>query len=1297
MAQPVWISKAGLLGVIPEGVFYQNTMLVTVDALPVSPTCTVTTAGTNVITCTSTIGIYAGLTVMFEGAVFGGVDPFVRYFVLDVVNATQFRIKTTDASTSPVALTSSSGTMNTVFRQDIYYTLVAGQLPAGIQCAANGLIVGVPQALASLQGVPFQVSRNVVSKFVIRAYTELADESVDRIKDRTFELIVTGNNVPDFATPAGSIGTFYDSDRVDFQFEIVGTDPGDTNIVTLVSGELPGGLSISSEGLLSGYIAPSPNVDEPPGYDLTADDTAPYDFIVSSINKNFEFTLQVSDGKSQSQRTFYMYVYNREDFTGDDTIFTADTTTITADETPYRRPFLINALPGNLGKVRGDNYYAHQFRANDYDTSDLTYAIAVNQGSGFAPGLGLDPVSGWYYGYIPNQGVTEVTYSFNIYARQTDVIGTAITCTATTAGTNVITCDSTTQLGPGTAVIFSGTVFGGISLLATTMYFVDTVISSTEFTVTANMMLNPDYPDELPAYIPDGNPVILTAASGSMTASLVVPSNPYPFTITVVGEVDTEVIWTTPADLGSIENGSTSILKIEATNRGGRELSYRLKSGAYNLLPQGLELLPSGDIVGRTTFNTFAIDLGTTTFDKTQAVVLNTSIGETVFDTSFRFTVNAYAVDTGQPTYDVVDVTVTNGGSGYSNVNPPVLQFSSPVGAAAQPAVAGVVTLDAGAITAVAIDDFGAGYTVPATLTVTAGYGGSGAILTPVMRLTGAVDVVSVFKTFTVTVNRVYNQPYQNLSVQAMPPQNDRVLIASLLSNDTIFVPDYIYRPDDPNFGKSHRVVYQHAFGLAPDLLDTYVSSLYENHYWKNLVLGEIATAQATDSLGNVIYEVVYSRIIDDLTNAAGQSVSKIVALPYAITDPADGSSQINVVYPNSLQNMRDQVTDVVGQISNKLPLWMTSKQADGRVLGFTPAWVICYTQPNRSKQIAYYIQTQFGVQLNRVDFKVDRYVLDSTLSKNWDATTQDWTPTPSLTTFDRYASLDLQQLGAVTYATRLAFADVNARSIDYINALGGLDGTINAALIDGATLIFAKQEAFDDYVTTDDAWQYYTATYDSGPYSPETSGAGYDAATTVPGGSTVSCTATSASTDRVTCDSTVDMTAGDAIWFTGDDLSGLVTGTTDALTGIITAFNILSVVNGTQFTLEDPANPGSAYALSNASGSMTAGFNNQRMGIWQISVNSESILTLTLSQQTGLNQYVAVDQGVQFHGTQLYFPGSPPPGLTRVTWTTVSESSSTQTTFDEGSVAWIEPVDMYDPTDTYDKYLVFPKTNILV
>jgi hypothetical protein len=132
-------------------------------------------------------------------------------------------------------------------------------------------------------------------------------------------------------------------------------------------------------------------------------------------------------------------------------------------------------------------------------------------------------------------------------------------------------------------------------------------------------------------------------------------------------------------------------------------------------------------------------------------------------------------------------------------------------------------------------------------------------------------------------------------------------------------------------------------------------------------VLGSIETAQALDANGNVIYEVVYSRIIDNLVNAAGASVAKIVNLPYSIIDPADGSTTLTQVYPNSLTNMRNQVIDVVGQISNKLPLWMTSKQPNGTVLGFTPSWVICYSKPGKSKQIAYYIQEYFAKNLNYV------------------------------------------------------------------------------------------------------------------------------------------------------------------------------------------------------------------------------------------------------------------------------------------------------------------------------------------
>ena len=71
-------------------------------------------------------------------------------------------------------------------------------------------------------------------------------------------------------------------------------------------------------------------------------------------------------------------------------------------------------------------------------------------------------------------------------------------------------------------------------------------------------------------------------------------------------------------------------------------------------------------------------------------------------------------------------------------------------------------------------------------------------------------------------------------------------------------------------------------------------------------------------------------------------------------------------------------------------------------MLGFTPAWVIAYTNPGQSGQIAYNIQTRFGDQLNLVDFEVDRYELDNFLIKNWDRAGQHWIPQPpTLTTFD--------------------------------------------------------------------------------------------------------------------------------------------------------------------------------------------------------------------------------------------------------------------------------------------------------
>jgi hypothetical protein len=682
MAQPIWITPAGSLGTIPEGVFFQVPLL--------------------------------------------AYDP--------------------DNPDDPDA---------------VYYEVIAGTLPPGIQCERTGLIIGIPRAVVSVQGVPEPVNQDITFKFAARVYTERVIngvEVVDRLADRTFTLTITGQDAPEWITPAGQIAQYYDGAQIPgLQIQYTDTDPGDIVTVTLKAGSLPPGLTIDPAGLISGFITPLSPVDATAGFsnDGQGYDEYPWDFSTRSVNTNYEFVLELSDGKSNSLRTFSIYVYSKDSMTADTTEITADNTFVTADVSPVRVPFIISPSAGSIGRVRNDNFFAVQFIGLDLDGDQIEYELGYDIGdsSNMLPGLTLDPGTGWLYGYIPALGLTDNTYDFyvRVYKRN--------------------------------------------------------------------------------------NPTII--------------SNEYNYSLTIVGPIDTDVTWVTDSNLGTINNGDTSTLYVLATNLAGISLQYQLESGSTSSLPQGLQLLPSGEIAGRVSFDTFALDLGSTTFDVTlNDLAVAGENTETTFDMKHTFTVNAYSVN----------------------------------------------------------------------------------------------GLVSVFKDFTITVIRAYNEPYENLYIQAMPPQNDRNFIDSLLQNQDIFQPDLLYRPADPNFGRATNVVYDHAFGLTASTIEEYYSSLYENHYWKNLTLGEIRVAQALDNNDNVIYEVVYSAVQDNLLNNEGESVSKEVTLPYPVDQV--GSDEITTVYPNSLINMRDQVIDTVGQVANILPRWMTSKQADGRVLGFTPAWVLAYTKP---------------------------------------------------------------------------------------------------------------------------------------------------------------------------------------------------------------------------------------------------------------------------------------------------------------------------------------------------------------
>jgi hypothetical protein len=288
--------------------------------------------------------------------------------------------------------------------------------------------------------------------------------------------------------------------------------------------------------------------------------------------------------------------------------------------------------------------------------------------------------------------------------------------------------------------------------------------------------------------------------------------------------------------------------------------------------------------------------------------------------------------------------------------------------------------------------------------------------------------IVNSTRTFTVTVDIQFGQPTDTLYIKCTPSISDRNLLASLLTNTSIIPTDYLYRPTDPYFGKSSNVVYEHAYGIYASDFEDYVAAVTKNHYWRQLTLGEIKTAVAKNDFGEIIYEVVYSEVIDNLINPAGQSVAKEIfwprfiplelgpyytseeniftsyGLPDYYTSLTPGFARL--LYPNSLPNMREQVGDVLGQEfnSNLLPKWMTSQQLNGSTTGFVPAWVICYTKPGFAEIVKNNINTMWTdvvgnpYRLNIINFKIDRFTVDKSTTFDYDNNLSPpaWTGLPS-------------------------------------------------------------------------------------------------------------------------------------------------------------------------------------------------------------------------------------------------------------------------------------------------------------
>jgi hypothetical protein len=254
----------------------------------------------------------------------------------------------------------------------------------------------------------------------------------------------------------------------------------------------------------------------------------------------------------------------------------------------------------------------------------------------------------------------------------------------------------------------------------------------------------------------------------------------------------------------------------------------------------------------------------------------------------------------------------------------------------------------------------------------------------------GASDISKEFQIGVVADNI---KTFSNLFLIALQSKTKRLQWFDFITDVSIFKPEDIYRYGDKNFGIQTDIKILIYAGIESRDAVNFIQSISRNHYRKRILFGEPKIAKAKDpTTQELIYEVIYIDIIDDLENQNG-SISSEIDLPDYLTsrvlvsyDSIKIDSDIPLVsdrdhqriFPNSIRNMRRRIKTVGDRDREFLPLWMRSIQ-DGDIAetGYVKSLVLCYANPGKAESLLSRIKAS-GFDFKSIDFESDRYLIDS-------------------------------------------------------------------------------------------------------------------------------------------------------------------------------------------------------------------------------------------------------------------------------------------------------------------------------
>lgn len=462
----------------------------------------------------------------------------------------------------------------------VTFRFISGELPPGIQVTRDGALQGAPV-------VTEDIAQNRTYSFTVRA------QITGVVADRTFSLTITNVSPPQILPDRNLLGSFFDGTFVSVQLIAIEANPEADIQWVLESGNLPPGISLSSTGLISGYILPLPvrgNAGQV-GYEAAFYEQFGYNHTATYQNASYNFTIRASDGANFDSQPYRMDIIAKSNWSADNVLDLINNTYLTVDFNDRYVPLILTPAE-NLPEIRGGSNFAFKIDAIDPEGSEIQYTLVTQESSGFdVDGTGFDTtVEG-----VVGRSWVDVNPDPAVYDWQQD--------------SSVILINTNNFDQPGLALPPGLTIDSATGWITGEIPEQLSVREEYVFQVVVSRVDEPEF-----------------------------RSDPRTFTLTVLGNINNTITWLTPTDLGTIDNGDTSEFSVQARSNAGKQVTYFLcpqcEFGQH--LPQGLRLLPSGLIVGRASFQHFQLDAGDTTLDG----------GDLTFNNTYQFTVVARTVDT---------------------------------------------------------------------------------------------------------------------------------------------------------------------------------------------------------------------------------------------------------------------------------------------------------------------------------------------------------------------------------------------------------------------------------------------------------------------------------------------------------------------------------------------------------------------------------------------------------------------------------------------------------------------------